>query len=76
MGLKSNKFASTAKMIVSQLREKGEWKDASTLEDIAPLFDPHEFWDNQPVPKLKDSVVLPDDDYDQAIETKTVDQVP
>ena len=40
-----------------------------------PLFDPHDFRDNQPVPKLKDQVTLPDEDYDKPIEVKTLDQV-
>ena len=46
------------------------------MEDISPLFDPHEFWDNQPVPKIQDELSLPDDDFDKPIEVKTLDQVP
>ena len=38
-----------------------EDKAADHLEDIQPLFDPHAFWDDQPVPKLGEDLSLSDD---------------
>lgn len=41
--------------------------------DMSPLFDPHDFWHHQPVPKLHEKV--DDAQLDKPIETKTLDQV-
>ena len=46
------------------------------LEDLIPLFEPHQFWDNQPVPKSTDQLSLPEDQFDRPIETKSVDDIP
>jgi len=74
-GLRDTKFVKTANMVCAKLRKDHFFEDASILEDISPLFDPHEFWDNQPVPKMKDEVVLPDSEYDKPIEVKTLEEV-
>ena len=44
------------------------------LRKVIPLFDEHDFWHTQPVPRYYDSV--PDSDYNAPIETKTVSEVP
>jgi len=36
------------------------------LEKIAPLYDTHDFWESQPVPKHNEEVKL--EDYDKAID--------
>jgi hypothetical protein len=38
------------------LRERGKNEIASKLMDISPLFDPHDFWQNQPVPHANEKV--------------------
>jgi len=40
---------------------------------MSPLFDPHDFWQNQPVPKPHEK--LDESQYDKPIEYKTLDQV-
>lgn len=42
--------------------------------DMAPLFDPHDFWHNQPVPKIGEKIEDPSL-LDTEIQTKTLDQV-
>jgi len=42
---------------------------------VIPLFEPHKFWDSQPVPKSTDSISLADEEFDKSIETKVVDDV-
>ena len=74
-GLKTQKFLKAAKLVTAKLRQDHHFEDASILEDISPLFDAHEFWDHQPVPKLKDEVVLNDDEYNKPIEVKTLADV-
>ena len=43
------------------------------LRKVIPLFDEHDFWHTQPVPRYYDSV--PESDYNAPIETKTVSEV-
>lgn len=71
----NGKFASGAKMVVQMLRQRQNYEGASRLEDIAPLFDPHNFWDQQPVPKPTDAVSLGADQFDAAIENKRVEEI-
>ena len=41
---------------------------------MAPLYDTHDFWDSQPVPKTSDNIT--EDDFNKAIdEVKTKDQI-
>jgi len=48
--------------------------DDKRLKKIASLYDTHNFWDSQPVPKATD--VVTSDDYDKAIDAdKTVDEI-
>lgn len=69
---KKGQFSKVASQIVcKQLKEKGEFEVARKLEDLAPLFDPHDFWDSQPVPKLHE--LIKDEEADMPIETKTLD---
>ena len=44
------------------------------LTKIAPLYDTHDFWDSQPVPKETDTVTAADFDK-QIDEVKTVDDI-
>ncbi len=49
--------------------------DEKRLKKIASLYDTHNFWDSQPVPKSTDTVTQ--DDYNKPIDVeKTVDQIP
>ncbi len=73
--LETDTFKKTATLIITQLRQKKEYEKAALIEDHISLFEPHRFWDEQPVPKVTDAIKLNDDDYDKAIETKTVDQI-
>jgi|APCry1669190327_1035288.scaffolds.fasta_scaffold94014_1 hypothetical protein len=50
-GLKNEKFSKSASVVANQLRQKNKHEEASKLMDMSPLFDPHDFWHNQPVPK-------------------------
>ena len=48
-------------------------KSQSELQEIRTLYDTHDFWDTQPVPKANDLVT--EADFNQAIEpTKTVEE--
>ena len=49
-GLKNECFSKTAKEVALELRKKGKHDEALALTDMSPLFDPHNFWHNQPVP--------------------------
>ena len=70
--------ATCAANVVSLLRKL----EAKNLDDpyqlkrirkVIPLFDVHNFWNSQPVPKYYEPVA--DTDYDKAIEVKTVADV-
>ena len=73
--LETGTFKKTAILIVTQLRQKKEYQKALMIEDHIPLFEPHRFCDEQPVPKSTDKLRLGDDDFNKPIEVKTVDQV-
>ena len=75
MGIDKNNFKATAQLVMAQMRKNRDWDRMTALEDMIPLFEPHKFWDSQPVPKITDTVALGDEMFDCAIETKTVDQV-
>jgi hypothetical protein len=51
-GLAEGKFSNHAKEVCNMLRYRGKYDAATTVEDMGPLYDPHDFWDNQPVPRL------------------------
>ena len=74
-GIKKGNFASAAKIVKASLRKRHCYNEESLLDDMVPLFEPHNFWDNQPVPKPAEQISLEDDMYDKPIEVKTVDQV-
>ena len=57
------------------MRQRQEYDRISALEDIIPLFEPHQFWDSQPVPKSTDEITLSDEQYNQPIEVKQVDEI-
>jgi hypothetical protein len=64
-----------AKML-DHLREKykGNYKVLKHIDHLEPLYDIHEFWDSQPVPKAYETV--DDTMYDQQIDKpKTVAEV-
>ena len=42
---------------------------------MIPLFEPHDFWDHQPVPQPTDTITLNDEDFNKPIEVKTVADV-
>lgn len=70
------KFKAVCSIVQLKLRERGKYQAAEKLSEIAPLFDPHEFWDNQPVPRSTDEVSLDQSQFDRPIEEKKVSQVP
>lgn len=70
MAVRKNNFKKTAQLVMAQQKSKKQYEKAQKLEDIIPLFEPHKFWDMQPVPKPTDILTLSDDHYDKAIETK------
>lgn len=74
-GIKNANFASAAKIVKASLRKRHMYDEEIQLDDMVPLFEPHNFWDNQPVPKPADQINLEDEKYDKPIEVKTVDQV-
>lgn len=50
------------------------WKQKKELEKTVPLYDTHDFWDSQPVPKESD--IIDASAYDNQIDTnKTVDDI-
>ena len=49
-GLEKNKFKSSAEMVCSILRKRDDYEGAEKLRDRIPLFEPHRFWEEQPVP--------------------------
>ena len=74
-GLEQNKFKNSAKLIAESMRKAERYDTASKLEDIIPLFEPHQFWDEQPVPKSTDFIAMGDDQFNVPIEVKTVADV-
>ena len=72
-GLKNERFSKSAQLVANQLRQKYKHDQAEKLMDMSPLFDPHDFWHNQPVPKACEK--LDSSFMDKAIETKTLEQV-
>lgn len=71
-GLKNGKFSKAAKNIAEDLQKKGKYEKARQLEDMGPIFDPHDFWHNQPVPKMNEVI---DENNLGPIEIKTVKDV-
>jgi glycylpeptide N-tetradecanoyltransferase len=55
------------------MKMRGFFDHADKLVEMAPLFDPHDFWNHQPVPKMneKNDPTL----WDKSIEVKTLEQV-
>ena len=39
-------FSKTAQLIKAQMQQNAEYERISLLEDIIPLFEPHQFWDS------------------------------
>lgn len=72
-GLEEEHFSDAAIEVADKLRRKGKNDVADKLIDMSPLFDPHNFWHQQPVPKLNEK--LTEGDFDRAIEVKSLDQV-
>lgn len=72
-GLNSNSFRAAAKETADLLRRRGKFDQASQLIDFAPLFDVHDFWQYQPVPKINEKVDK--SALDKPIEIKCVDDV-
>lgn len=51
-----------------------KWRQKKDLQKVAPLYDTHDFWDSQPVPKETDLVEA--SAYDNCIDSvKTIDDV-
>ena len=60
--------------LLETLRKKyeGKYKVIKAIDNLIPLYDAHDFWDSQPVPKAYDSVDA--SSFDKAIDIdKTVD---
>ena len=73
--LETNRMKVGAEMVCKALNKRNENRAAERLEDMVPLFDPHQFWESQPVPKLGEIDTLPDEAFNAPIEVKQVDQV-
>jgi glycylpeptide N-tetradecanoyltransferase len=54
--------------------KKRDRNSTKELSKIAPLYDTHDFWDSQPVPKETDNVTAADFDK-QIDEVKTIDDI-
>ena len=44
-GLKSGSFSVRAKEVADQLRRRGKYDTATMVQEMGPLYDPHDFWD-------------------------------
>ena len=60
-GLLEGKFNKAAKIVHHMLRMRRQHETATIVEEMGPLYDPHDFWDNQPVPKTGEK--LNEEDY-------------
>jgi len=45
------------------------------IDDHISLFEPHRFWDDQPVPKATDQLKLSESEFNKPIEVKTLSEV-
>ena len=45
-GIERNAFKKTAELVMTQMKKNQDWDRISALDDIIPLFEPHQFWDN------------------------------
>lgn len=72
-GIEKGTFKSVCNMIKVSLHKRKLYEEASRLDDMIPLFEPHRFWDNQPVPKPAETMGMEDEKYDKPIEVKTVE---
>ena len=67
-------FEQIQKFINSLKKSKRGRLEEKKLEKISTLFDTHDFWDSQPVPKVSD--LVSDADFDKSIDrVKTVDEI-
>jgi glycylpeptide N-tetradecanoyltransferase len=73
MGLRDGKFNKAAKIVHYMLARRGERETATVVEEMGPLYDPHDFWDNQPVPKIGEK--LNEEEYNKPIEVKGLEDV-
>lgn len=73
MGLMTNTFSKHAKEVAEMLRMRGKYDTATTVQEMGPLYDPHDFWDKQPVPKIGE--IVDESKLDQPIELKTVEEI-
>jgi glycylpeptide N-tetradecanoyltransferase len=54
--------------------EGGHYQTKKMLKKVQQLYDTHDFWDSQPVPKSTDQVT--DDDFNKEIDQpKTVEEI-
>ena len=58
---------------LKEIKEKNESYQARRVGKLIPLFDKHDFWFTQPVPKYFEQVKM--SEYDQPVEVKTLDDV-
>ena len=72
-GLKNGEFKEATDHVVDLLKVRGQFSTATTIEEMGPLFMPHDFWDNQPVPKTGEMVS--EDMFDKPIEVKKLEDV-
>ena len=68
-------FDAAFNKVTDQMRDKKQRDKVYELEDVKPLFSPHNFWDSQPVPKVSDELSFPEEAYDKAIINQTLDLV-
>ena len=60
---------------MEKMKKSGKYEQAGILEDLVPLFEPHQFWDSQPVQQPTDVIGLDENDFDKPIENKQVSDV-
>ena len=61
------------KKIAAKCEEKDDRYSLKKIRKVIPLFDEHDFWSTQPVPKYYEQV--DSSTFDQPIEVKTVSEV-
>ena len=70
----NQKITEFIKKLQEKAKEGKNYRGSKELEKIAPLYDTHDFWESQPVPKHNEEVKA--EDYDKAIDVeKKVDDI-
>lgn len=74
--ISNEKYQENFRLLLKSLKSthSGNYKALKKIESIAPLYDAHDFWDSQPVPKAYEKVE--EDMLERAIDVdRTVDEI-